>query len=312
MAEWYEVPYKGGPMAIPAAYYPRPLYSPDAAAKGKQPSKDGPDVLAFKRTLCRLGRWGEWEPASWDDTYSNGFSHGEGGNVSDSGIAGFQRQMNIDPTGWIGQQTFNALASARVPEGKTHAGEMGMDANACNLIGEAFAIYGGKAEPPPSKPSDTTRERALEGAISWLGYHEEGNNDNHFGVWYGMNYQPYCAMAVTHWYEVEGGGSPAFARGAAYSYCPYILHDAQAGRGGLSVTNSPIPGDVVLFDWGWDGVPDHVGLFEDGSASSFKTVEANTSPEGSSGSQSNGGGVYRRNRRSSDAQITFVRVAESQ
>jgi hypothetical protein len=309
MSDWWAEPYKGGPMAIPAAYFPRPLYAPDSAPTRK-PSKDGPDILAYKRTLSRLGRWMPWDPAKWDDSFSNAFSHGKaGGNVKDSGIAGFQRQMKIDPTGFVGEKTFNTLASCRVPEGLPHAGEMGMDANACNLIGEAFKIYGGKAEPPPPKPSETTRQRALEGALDWLGYHEAGSNDSHFGRWYGMNYQPWCAMAVCHWFEIEGSGSPSFTRSASYSYCPYVLHDAQAGRYGLSITNDPIPGDVVLFDWGFDGVPDHIGIFIDGSVSSFESVEGNTSPD-SGGSQSNGGEVCRKHRRSSEAKLTFVRVKE--
>lgn len=308
MTEWWESAYKGGPMAIPAAYFPRPLYPPDC--KDHPPSKPGPDVEAYKITICRLGRWEPWDPASWDRDFNNKFSHGRGtGNVGDSGVEGFQRQMKIDPTGNIGQTSFNTLASCRVPEGRPHAGEMAMTPNAVNLLGEAFQIYGGKAEPPAPKPSESTRERALAGALEWLGYHETGNNDNHFGVWYGMNYQPWCAMAVTHWFEIEGGGSPSFSRGAAYSYCPYVYNDARADRGGLSVTTSPIPGDVVLFDWSWDGVYDHIGLFIDGSSSSFESVEGNTSPD-SGGSQSNGGEVCRKHRRSTDAKITFVRVEE--
>ena len=295
-------------MAVPASMYPRPLYSPDASKKGKAPSGDGPDVMAYKRTLSRLGRWEPWEPASWDDSFSNNFSHGRGPNVADSGVEGFQRQMNLDDTGWVGENTFKALASARVPEGKPHAGEMGMDANACNLVAEAFEIYGGQAEAPqPDKP---VREVALAAAVDWLGYVESGNNHTIFGEWYGMDHQPYCAMFVTHCFEIGAGGSPSFERASRYAYVPYIVNDAKAKRYGLSVTTAPTAGDMVCFDWGWDGVPDHVGFYESGSPTSFKTIEANTSPEGSSGSQSNGGGVYRRNRRSSDAQITFVRVAE--
>ena len=42
-AAWWEHAYPGGPMVVPAAMFPRPLYPPDAAAKGKQPSVDGPD-----------------------------------------------------------------------------------------------------------------------------------------------------------------------------------------------------------------------------------------------------------------------------
>jgi len=308
MTEWWETPYKGGPMAIPAAYFPRPLYPPDAAPH-HTPSKPGPDVEAYKITISRLGRWEPWEPQNWDRDFNNKFSHGRGtGNVGDSGVAGFQRQMNLDATGWIGKKTFNTLASARVPAGRPHEGEMAMTPNSVNLLMEAFTIYGGLAEQPPPPVSDdrTQRQRVLDLAKGWLGYVESGNNDTIFGDWYGMNHQPWCAMFVTYIYEVQAGGSPSFARGAAYSYCPYILHDAQNQRNGLSVTKSPIPGDVVLFDWQFDGVPDHVGFFEEGTSSSFRAIEGNTS----SSDYSNGGMVMRQSRSSSQARITFVRVHE--
>lgn len=307
MTEWFEKPYAGGPMAVPAAYFPRPLYPPDAAP-GKTPSKDGPDVLAYKRTLCRLGRWGEWTPSSWDDTFANGFAHGQGPNVADTGIAGFQRQMGIEATGFIGKSTFNTLASCRVPEGRPHVGEMAMDANSVNLIVEAFEVYGGQALPPaPPVAVQTTRQRALAGAAKWIGYIEgPESNETSFGAWYGMNYQPWCAMFATYCFVIEAGGSPSFARASRYSYVPYIVNDAKAGRNGLAVTNSPIPGDLVCYDWHWDGEPDHVGLFESGTATAFNAIEGNTSPA----NNSNGGQVMRRARHSSDAKITFVRVYE--
>jgi hypothetical protein len=298
MGEWWEDPYKGGPLVVVPGF-PRNLYPPDV--KGKMPSVDGPDVLAYKRTISRAGRWKPWEPSAWDDSFSNAFSHGKGtGNVGDSGVAGVQRQQGLDPTGWVGEKTFNTLRSIRVPEGP-HKDEMAMDANAANLIALAYEQF-------KAPPKGATREMALAGAVDWLGYKESpsGSNNSHFGEWYGMNYQPWCAMAVTHWFEVEGGGSPSFARGSAYSYCPYVLHDAQADRGGLSVTTSPIPGDVVLFDWDHDGAPDHIGIFEDGDSGSFKSIEGNTSTS----NNSNGGEVMRRTRKATDAKITFVRVEE--
>lgn len=303
MSDWWEAPYKGGPMVVPASYFPRPLYPPDNASKPTP--KDGPDVLAYKRTLCRLGRWEPWEPANWDDAYSNKFAHGRGPNVADSGIEGFQRQMAISATGNLGQATFNSLASARVPEGP-HRDEMAMDANAVNLIREAYAIFGGQEEPPPS--TKAIRQRALEAAMSFLGYKESPAGSNHtvFGDWYGMDYNPWCAMAVCHWFTVGAEGSLSFVRGSRYSYCPYILNDAKAGRYGLSITTNPVPGDVVLFDWQYDSCPDHVGLYHSGTPSSFQCVEGNTSTS----DNSNGGEVMRRTRSTSEAKIHFVRVAE--
>jgi N-acetylmuramoyl-L-alanine amidase len=151
MSEWWEAPYKGGPL-VPVPGFPRPLYPPDAVSKGKTPSVNGPDVEAYKRTCWRAGRW-QGPASNFDRAFSNAFSHGKSGNVGESGIAGVQRQQGIDPTGWVGQATFNTLRSIRVPTGP-HAGEMAMDENAANLIAQAWQLYGGN-EPSPEPPAPT-------------------------------------------------------------------------------------------------------------------------------------------------------------
>jgi len=150
MTEWWEKPYKGGPM-VKVAGFPRPLYPPDAAERGKKPSVNGPDVEAYKRTVSRAGRW-PWQ--TFDEAYSNSFAHGTSGNVINSGVAGIQRQQNIDDTGWIGQKTFNTLRSIRVPEGKAHAGEMAMDATAVKMINQAWEMFAGHEPEPEQKQID--------------------------------------------------------------------------------------------------------------------------------------------------------------
>jgi hypothetical protein len=148
--EWWTKGYPGGPM-VKVPGFPRPLYPPDSTKQGKRPSSDGPDVVAYKRTVSRAGRW-PW--GTFDDTYSNGFSHGKaGGNVGDSGVAGVQRQGGLDDTGWIGEKTFNLLRSIRIPEGLPHAGEPAMDATAAKLVAEAWELYGGK-EPADDKGAE--------------------------------------------------------------------------------------------------------------------------------------------------------------
>lgn len=134
MAEWWSSPYPGGPLIRPSL--PRRLYPPDA--DGYPASVDGPDALAWKRSLARGGRW-PWNPISWDDTYSNAFAHGKtGGNVGESGVAGFQRQMRMDVSGWVGVRTYNALRSARIPQGLPHAGEPLIDSVAADLFEQAY------------------------------------------------------------------------------------------------------------------------------------------------------------------------------
>ena len=51
---------------------------------------------------------------------------------------GFQRQMKIDATGYMGEKTYNALRSALIPDGLAHAGEHGMDKTAVDLL-ESYA-----------------------------------------------------------------------------------------------------------------------------------------------------------------------------
>jgi hypothetical protein len=292
--EWWENGNPGQPMIGPPLI--RPLYPPDASSRGKKPSEDGADVEAIKRAVSRSGHW-PW--ATFDEAYSNGFSHGRSGNVSENGLAGLQRQNGIDASGWMGEGTYNLIRSALIPAGLPNAGEPLLDATALKLLEQ----YRDEL----AHGATTLRAAALAKARSQLGYRESpnGTNGNMFGSWYGMNFEPWCAMFVT-WAFENAGGSPSFARGSRYAYCPYIVQDARAGRNGLTTTSKPIPGDLVLYDWHRDGEHDHIGLFESGSASSFDAIEGNTSTS----NDSNGGQVMRRARRSSDAAITFVRVAE--
>jgi len=119
-------------------------------------------------------------------------------------------------------------------------------------------------------------------------------------------------MFVTWAYETTGD-SPSFVKGKSYSYVPYIVNDARAGRNGLSVTSSPNAGDLVCYDWGngsgyADGVYDHVGFFEAWVGSrTFNAIEGNTAV----GNDSDGGEVMRRQRDAGTIPgLVFVRVKE--
>lgn len=281
--------------------FPRPLYPPDAAAHGHEPSRDGPDVVAYKRTVARLGRW-PWQ--TYDDSYSNGFAHGTSGNVGETGVAGVQRQSDIDDTGWIGKKTFNLLRSARCPTGP-HEGEMAMDALAAALLTDAWNMFGGH-EPDPGETS-TLRRRALDKAITQLGVKEKPPDSNQvkYCDWYGM-LGPWCAMFVAWCYETTGD-SPAFVQGGRYAYVPYLVADARAHKYGLQVTDDPIAGDLVAYDWAFDGEHDHVGIFEQWiGGGDFEAIEGNTSTS----NDSNGGQVMRRSRNRGAQATTFIRVSE--
>ena len=144
-SEWWQKGYPGGPM-VAVDGFPRALFPPDAKSQGKVPSEPGDDVLAYKRTVSRAGRW-PW--GTFDNNFSNQFSHGKSGNVGDTGVAGVQRQLGITDSGWIGEATFNGLRSIRIPQGLPNAGQPAMDATAVQLINKAFAKY---KNTPQSKP----------------------------------------------------------------------------------------------------------------------------------------------------------------
>jgi hypothetical protein len=162
-----------------------------------------------------------------------------------------------------------------------------------------------------AKPKLPMREKALRWLNGHIGDKEHPAGSNRIpwaSEWYGL-IGPWCAMAVTRAY-VEAG-SKSFARSRRYAYCPYIVNDAHAGRNGLALTRDPQPGDLVLFDWeGGRSVADHIGLFRkwtNRGRGEFESVEGNTASS-ASGSQSNGGEVCVKQRRTPQVEV-FVHVA---
>ena len=103
---------------------------------------------------------------------------------------------------------------------------------------------------------------------------------------------PWCAMFVSWVFDRAGQEMP----GLPTASCSVIVSNNRGTSRSVSIRDAK-PGDVILFDWNpsaGDGA-DHVGIVEKNCGSYVQTIEGNTS-SGSSGSQSNGGGVWRRTR----------------
>lgn len=131
-------------------------------------------------------------------------------------------------------------------------------------------------------------EQVIARAYGECGYVETPVNRTKYGRWYGMDGQPWCAMYVSWCFadhpEMIGG---------KFAYTPTFANWFKA-RGRFDMV--PVRGDVVFFDFP-DSVDriQHVGIVLGVSATQITTIEGNTS-SGTSGSQSNGGGVYVRTR----------------
>ncbi|WP_223767642.1 peptidoglycan-binding protein [Streptomyces huiliensis] len=108
-----------------------------------------------------------------------------------------------------------------------------------------------------------------------------------------MPNEPWCDMAVSKW-AADSGNADVVGK---FAYCPEHVNWFRA-RGQWIGKNAPARrGDVVFYSWDGGPLADHVGLVVGDSdpGDDIETIEGNTS-SGSSGSQGNGDGCYRRTR----------------
>lgn len=139
--------------------------------------------------------------------------------------------------------------------------------------------------------------KVIEIALKEVGTKEAPPNSNKqkYGEWFGLNGLAWCAMFVSWCYSQAGQPLPniGFSKGFAGCQTAYSYFNKKGW-----ITNTPIPGDIVLFDWNSDGRYDHTGLFvewlRDGV---FTSIEGNTSMN----NDSNGGNVMVRTRQKSRA-----------
>lgn len=142
-----------------------------------------------------------------------------------------------------------------------------------------------------------TRSDILTTATSQIGTVETGRNVVPYWPALGLpqgntNGWAWCAAFIT-WVYLQCGVDLRKELNWPY-YCPYIVRWAK--ESGRWKTSDPRPGDLVLYDFTGSGVAAHVGIHEATTLlGTFQAVEGNTSP-GNTGSQANGGGVWRRYR----------------
>lgn len=120
----------------------------------------------------------------------------------------------------------------------------------------------------------TTAEAVLENARRALGFVRAPVNDTEFGRWYGMNHNPWCAMAVSKWSYDAGLPIPA-TTAKGYAYCPSgVAYFKRIGR----FNSTPAVGAHVYFEFPGEGAGvNHVGIVEkvlDNGV--IQTIEGNT------------------------------------
>lgn len=131
--------------------------------------------------------------------------------------------------------------------------------------------------------------RFLEVAQGELGTTEYPANSNHvkYGEWYGLDYNPWCAMFVS-WCADQAG---VIDKTGKFAYCPSWVNWAKENGLWLDREEKPQPGDIVFFSNGKEAC--HVGIVKTRNGSeSVTTIEGNTSTS----SNDNGGAVMERTR----------------
>ena len=138
--------------------------------------------------------------------------------------------------------------------------------------------------------------KVLELCKSAIGYTEGANNDTIYGKWFGLNNQPWCAMAASKMFFDAGAIKAVANTKKGFASCDLWLKY-------LTKNNQLVPlgqakaGDLVFFQFDEDAQPDHVGIVK-GHNTVRKVLyvyEGNTS-SGKTGSQSNGDGFYLKKR----------------
>jgi hypothetical protein len=128
------------------------------------------------------------------------------------------------------------------------------------------------------------------------------SNDCKFTRWHGHVGWAWCNIFVDWVLAVacgqNGEASPLagidFPGGPAYT--GDTMTAGERGINGLGWSANPVLGSLAIYDWDWRGMTDHIGIVSQvHSNSAFAAVEGNTS-SGSGGSQSDGGGVFERER----------------
>ena len=105
------------------------------------------------------------------------------------------------------------------------------------------------------------RQRVLAIAKCEQGVKENppGSNSQKYGIWYGVDKQPWCAMFVCWVFWLAGRAIPKIQNEYGSAFVPFIYdHFKKANK----LTENPQAADMVIYDWNGDKKGDHIGIFD--------------------------------------------------
>lgn len=136
-----------------------------------------------------------------------------------------------------------------------------------------------------------TASQIVAKAESFIGEKEGKNNSNRFSTLMGRPPEPWCADFVCAVFKL----CDALNLITNSASCGAMIRGAKNNGTWHSGSAGIRKGDLAMFDFGGDGEQDHVGICQSATTYYLTCIEGNTS-SGTSGSQANGDGVYKRTR----------------
>lgn len=125
----------------------------------------------------------------------------------------------------------------------------------------------------------TDIEKLTAWMLAQVGTRENGENNVIYNTdYYGREVQgpqyPWCMAFIWDGFQQTGLGR-LFLGGGKSAYCPYVVNWARMH--GAWVTEGYRAGDILLFDFNGDGLPDHTGFCTGMSNGRLDGVEGNVS-----------------------------------
>jgi hypothetical protein len=138
-----------------------------------------------------------------------------------------------------------------------------------------------------------------------IGYKEGTNNDTKYGIWFGLNHQPWCMMFIVWCYAQAGLSSKILKTAGCQAF------EAWAIKNKYTVPVAKIQaGDLLLFDFDKAGKAEHIEVATgamDAKTHLIPTIGGNTGPDHVGVNQANGDGVYNKVRTTTVVR-TVVRI----
>ena len=174
-----------------------------------------------------------------------GYAEMVNGNFGDStqaSVLAFQRQHGLTQDGIVGSETWKEL----------------------------FRVYQIPCLPKGATGLADAARYELE-----LGFAEDySNNITPYGIWYGMNGEPWCAMFVSWCADQAGVLESTVPR---FAYCPYgVSWYRGKGKFGAAGSCRPKCGDTVFFGSRITGEINHTGIVTAVTETEVTTIEGNS------------------------------------